>query len=961
MSQGFIRIRGAREHNLKDVNLDIPRDRLIVMTGISGSGKSSLAFDTIYAEGQRRYVESLSAYARQFLGQLDKPDVDLIEGLSPAISIDQKSGTSNPRSTVGTVTEIYDYLRVLYARIGEPHCYVCGKGLSRQSGTQITDRILSYPPGSRLIILAPLISGRKGEHASILDSLREKGYVRAVIDGEMRDLSDEITLDKKKSHEILAVVDRLIIKEGVKTRVAESVEAALQLGEGLVVVQDEFGKREHFSQELACIECGVNFPEISPRLFSFNSPYGACKACGGLGHHQEIDPDLVIPDPERSLMEGAIAPWEATNLPYFYEILEGLSQKYGFSLDEPFSNLPQEARNVILYGTRETEIEITRRGPGGIKKKYSVFWEGIIPMLERRYCETDSDYARWRISSFMSIRPCPSCKGTRLRPESLAVTVGGKSIADLCDMTVEKSLEFIRSLDLDKRKRTIASRLLKEIESRLQFMVDVGVEYLTLSRAASTLAGGESQRIRLATQIGSGLVGVLYILDEPSVGLHKRDNKRLLSTLKRLRDLGNTVIVVEHDEDTIRAADHIVDIGPGAGIHGGRIVAQGSLADIMRSKDSITGKYLSGQLAIEIPSKRRSPSGKSIIVREATEHNLKGIDVEFPLGLFICVTGVSGSGKSTLISDILYRGLRRKLTSSKTPPGKHRAIEGTDEIDKVVNIDQSPIGRTPRSNAATYTKVFDHIRSLFASTPQAKMRGYRPGRFSFNVPGGRCEACHGEGMVKIEMHFLPDVYITCEHCKGKRFNRETLEIRYRGKNIHDVLEMTVEEAMEHFENIPPIIRQLEILNDVGLGYLRLGQPATTLSGGEAQRVKLARELSKRPTGRTVYLLDEPTTGLHFYDIKKLLDVLNRLVEWGNTVIVVEHNMDVIKYADYIIDLGPEGGNKGGTIVACGTPEEIAKCESSYTGRYLAEVLKRDLEREKVFVSGARVSGGVGTN
>ncbi len=944
MSQGFIRIRGAREHNLKDINLDIPRDKLVVMTGISGSGKSSLAFDTIYAEGQRRYVESLSAYARQFLGQLDKPDVDLIEGLSPAISIDQKSGTTNPRSTVGTVTEIYDYLRVLYARIGDAHCYICGKTLSRQSAGQITDRILSYPTGSKLVILAPLVRGRKGEHAHVFDSLREKGYVRVMVDGEMRDLSEEIKLDKKKSHEILSVVDRLVIKEGVRTRVAESVEAALQLGEGLVLVQDENGRRENFSQELACIECGVNFPEISPRLFSFNSPYGACKACGGLGHRQEIDPDLVIPDRERSILEGAIAPWEATNLPYFYEIVEGLARKYGFSLDEPFSKIDEEAQRAILYGCGRTEVPVVRRGLDGRRKAYSVLWEGVIPMLERRYHETDSDYARWRISTYMSVRPCPSCNGARLRPESLAVKVGGISIAEFCDMTVEKGLEFIWSLDLDEKKKTIASRLLKEIESRMQFMVDVGLEYLTLSRAASTLAGGESQRIRLATQIGSGLVGVLYILDEPSVGLHKRDNSRLLSTLKRLRDLGNTVIVVEHDEDTIRAADHIVDIGPGAGIHGGRIVAQGTISDIISSKDSITGKYLSGELKIDVPSKRRRPNGKSIIVREAIEHNLKGIDVEFPLGLFICVTGVSGSGKSTLISDILYRGLKRKLTSSRTPPGRHRCIEGTELIDKVVNIDQSPIGRTPRSNAATYTKVFDHIRALFASTPQAKVRGYRPGRFSFNVPGGRCEACHGEGMVRIEMHFLPDVYITCEHCKGKRFNRETLEVRYRGKNIHDVLEMTVEEAMEHFENIPPIIRQLEILSDVGLGYLRLGQPATTLSGGEAQRVKLARELSKRPTGKTVYLLDEPTTGLHFDDIKKLLDVLDRLVEWGNMVIVVEHNMDVIKFADYIIDLGPEGGNKGGEIVACGAPEEIARCERSYTGKYLAKVLRKDQER-----------------
>ena len=946
MNNSLIKIRGAREHNLKDVNLDLPRNKLIVMTGISGSGKSSLAFDTIYAEGQRRYVESLSSYARQFLGQLDKPDVDLIEGLSPAISIDQKGTTTNPRSTVGTVTEIYDYLRVLYARIGMPHCYKCGRTVSRQTPQQITDQVLSLGNGKRITLLAPMVRGRKGEHQAVLDGLRQRGYVRALVNGRMVDLSEDISLDKKKKHEILAVVDRIVVKDGVRSRVAESVEAALQLGEGMVAVQEQDGTRYLFSEEFSCVRCGISFPEISPRMFSFNSPYGACKVCGGLGNHQEIDPELVIPDPNRSLIEGAVAPWESTSQTHFYSVLQALGDKYGFELTTPFEKLKKSHRDLILYGSGEEEVLVEHFGIDGRRRTYYTQYEGVIPTLERRYRETESDYARMRIGSFMSIKPCPGCGGARLRPESLAVTVGGLSIAQLCDLTIESAIDFVKKLKLDSRRREIASRLMKELHSRMQFLVDVGLEYLTLSRYANTLAGGESQRIRLATQIGSGLVGVVYILDEPSVGLHKRDNNRLIKTLLRLRDLGNTVIVVEHDEGTIRAADFLVDIGPGAGIHGGVIIATGTVEDLVKARKSVTGRYLSGDLAIPLPTERRGVSGRSLVVRGAGEHNLKDIDVEFPLGLFCCVTGVSGSGKSTLVSEILYRGLRRKLASSRVPPGRHKRIDGVEEVDKVVNIDQSAIGRTPRSNPATYTKLFDNIRAIYTSTHQANVRGYKPGRFSFNVSGGRCEACKGEGMVKIEMHFLPDVYIACEVCKGARYNRETLEVRYKGKNIMEVLEMTVEEAMTLFENVPQINRQLQILTDVGLGYLRLGQPAPTLSGGEAQRVKLARELGKRPTGRTLYLLDEPTTGLHFDDINKLINVLNRLVEGGNTVVVVEHNMDVIKVADYIIDLGPEGGDKGGEVVATGTPEQVVANGNSYTGRYLAKVLGRPSGKRK---------------
>jgi excinuclease ABC subunit A len=939
MDDELLKIRGAREHNLKNVNLDLPRNKMTVMTGISGSGKSSLAFDTIYAEGQRRYVESLSSYARQFLGQLDKPDVDLIEGLSPAISIDQKAGTSNPRSTVGTVTEIYDYLRVLYARIGVPHCYECGRTVSRQTPQQITDKIMEMDSGTRIMLLAPMVRGRKGEHSAVFENLRHRGYVRVLVDGEVRDLSDEIKLDKNKKHEILAVVDRLVLKDGSQSRVAESVEATLQLGEGMVAVQAGEGRRDLYSEEFACVHCSISFPEISPRLFSFNSPYGACKVCGGLGYRQEIDPDLVVPDPGRSLLEGAIAPWEAATQTHFYSTLQALADSYGFKLTVPFKDLEEPVQRLVLYGAGDDELLIKHRDSRNRQRTYYTQYEGVIPTLERRYRETESEYARWRIGMFMSIKPCPGCGGARLRPESLAVTVGGLNIAELSDLTIEHAVSFIKKLKLNPREKTIAARLIKETLARMKFLLDVGLDYLTLSRQAGTLAGGESQRIRLATQIGSGLVGVLYILDEPSVGLHRRDNKRLIDTLKRLRDLGNTVIVVEHDEDTIRAADYIVDIGPGAGIHGGHIVATGSVEDLVTSKKSVTGKYLSGTLEIPVPLIRRPIGDRTLLVREATEHNLKGIDVAFPLGVFTCVTGVSGSGKSTLVSDILYRSLRRKLASSRTPPGRHKGIEGIEEIDKVVNIDQSPIGRTPRSNAATYTKVFDGIRNLFSNTPQAKVRGYKPGRFSFNVAGGRCEACKGEGMVKIEMHFLPDVYIACEECKGKRFNRETLEITYKGKNIHQVLEMTAEEAMSLFENIPTIRRQLQVLYDVGLGYIRLGQPAPTLSGGEAQRVKLARELGKRATGRTLYLLDEPTTGLHFDDISKLIEVLDRLVEGGNSVVVVEHNMDVVKVADYIIDLGPEGGDKGGELVVSGTPEEVSASKRSYTGKYLKEVLE----------------------
>ncbi|MBN1288671.1 MAG: excinuclease ABC subunit UvrA [Actinobacteria bacterium] len=936
MDGGYIKIRGAREHNLKNIKLKLPRNKLIVMTGISGSGKSSLAFDTIYAEGQRRYVESLSSYARQFLGQLDKPDVDAIEGLSPAISIDQKAGTTNPRSTVGTVTEIYDYLRVLYARIGEPYCYKCGRKVSRQTPQQVTDSVLSLGERTKIVVLAPMVLGRKGEHKGIIENLRQKGFVRALIDEELKDLSGEISLDPGKKHEIYAVVDRIVIREGVRSRVAESVETALQLGEGMVFIDVDGDGRKLYSQEFSCPYCRISLPEIAPRIFSFNSPYGACNACSGLGYHQEIDRELVVPDPRRSLMMGAIAPWEAQTQTYFYSMLEALAEKYSFSLETPFGELESSVQELILYGAGDEEIFVSSLDAKGRTRTYYTKYEGVITNLERRFRETESEYSRYRIGTFMSIKPCPECGGTRLRAESLSVLVGGISIADMSDMTIEHLNKFLRDIELSDRQKIIASRLIKEITSRTKFLVDVGLDYLTLSRYANTLAGGETQRIRLATQIGSGLVGVLYILDEPSVGLHRRDNSRLIETLFRLRDLGNTVIVVEHDEETIRSADYIVDIGPGAGIHGGKIIATGGVDDLVASRESITGKYLSGELEIPVPKKRRKPERGFLVIRGAREHNLKAIDVSFPLGVFSCVTGVSGSGKSTLVTEILYRSLRRKFGSSRVPPGKHDGLEGDNMIDKVVNIDQSPIGRTPRSNPATYTKLFDGIRELFAQTPQAKERGYKPGRFSFNVSGGRCPACKGEGMMKIEMHFLPDVYVACDICKGKRYNRETLDIRYRGKNIHEVLEMTVEEAMDVFENIPKIRNHLRLLADVGLGYVRLGQPAQTLSGGEAQRIKLARELSKRATGNTLYLLDEPTTGLHFDDISKLVKVLNRLVDNGNTVIVVEHNMDVIKVADYIIDLGPEGGDKGGEVVVCGPPDKVAAARYSYTGRYLKE-------------------------
>ena len=941
-----ITIKGAREHNLKDINLNLPRNKLIVMTGISGSGKSSLAFDTLYAEGQRRYVESLSSYARQFLGQMEKPDVDLIEGLSPSISIDQKSRSANPRSTVGTVTEIYDYLRVLYARAGIPHCPECGRTISRQTPQQIADRIMELPDGSRIMILAPLVRGRKGEHRGVLEALRQKGYVRVIVDGEIRDLEDDITLDKKLRHDIEAVVDRLIIRDKAASRLAESVETALDLGDGLLTVKTKGDKIVPFSRELACVYCGISYDELSPRMFSFNSPYGACEECSGLGYHLEIDPELAVPDLKRSLSEGAIAPWEKSGSEYLIGVLRALSKEYGIDLQRPFKDLPEKHRRIVLYGTGEKEIDIQYYDSVGRLKSYYTRYEGVIPNLERRYKETESDYTRGKIGMFMSIRPCPACGGARLKPEALAVTVGGFSIAELCDVTVVRTMDHLRKLRLDRRSKIIAERLLKEIKLRLQFMVDVGLDYLTLSRYANTLAGGEAQRIRLATQIGSGLVGVIYILDEPSVGLHHRDNDRLISTLKRLRDLGNTVIVVEHDESTIRAADFIVDIGPGAGIHGGEIIATGSVDDIVADPRSITGMYLSGKRSIPLPDGRRDGNGRVLTVHGASEHNLKSIDVEFPLGRFICVTGVSGSGKSTLVDEVLYRALRRKISSSRMPPGRHEGLSGIENIDKVVNIDQAPIGRTPRSNPVTYTKTFDYIRALFAKIPLSQMRGYKLGRFSFNVSGGRCEACRGEGMVKIEMHFLPDVYVTCDVCKGSRFNRESLEVRYKGKNISDVLNMTVEEALELFENVPPIKRHLAVLNEVGLGYITLGQSATTLSGGEAQRIKLARELTKRATGKTLYILDEPTTGLHFDDIMKLINVLNKLVEGGNAVIVIEHNLDVIKVADYIIDLGPEGGDEGGQVVATGTPEEIAKAKGSYTGRYLKEVLKDGRAKRK---------------
>ena len=930
-------VRGAREHNLKNIDLEIPRNKLVVITGISGSGKSSLAFDTLYAEGQRRYVESLSAYARQFLGLMQKPDVDLIEGLSPAISIDQKARSHNPRSTVGTVTEIHDYLRLLFARIGKPHCPQCGRPIERQTAQQIVDQIMALPEGTAVQIMAPVVRGRKGEYKQLFEDLKKEGFVRVRVDGVLRTLFEDIELDKNKRHDIEIVLDRVKVEAKKRGRIADSVETALKWGQGLVIVEIMGEGEKLFSEHFACPVCGVSLPEIEPRLFSFNSPFGACPACDGLGVRMVVDPELVI-DPRKSIREGGILPWANSRSRWLSALLEGVCRAYRIDPDVPLGRLPKEKLDIILYGTRGELVPFVYTTTYGKTRTYYRPFEGVIPYLEAAYREAMSEEAREEIEQYMSALPCPECKGARLRPEALAVTVGGKNIWEVTKLTVREALEFFENLQLTEREEMIAHQILKEIKNRLQFMADVGLDYLTLDRPANTLAGGEAQRIRLATQIGSQLTGVLYVLDEPSVGLHPRDNARLIATLKRLRDLGNTVIVVEHDEATMRAADWIVDLGPGAGIHGGYVVATGTPEEIARNPKSLTGQYLAGIRRIPIPAKRREPKDKWLVVRGAREHNLKGIDVRFPVGLFICVTGVSGSGKSTLVEEVLYRGLSWKLGYSAGKPGAHEDIEGWEYFDRVLLVDQSPIGRTPRSNPATYTKAFDPIREVFAATPEARMRGYTPGRFSFNVRGGRCEACQGQGKVKIEMHFLPDVYVPCDVCKGTRYNKETLSVRYKGKNIAEVLDMTVEEALAFFSAIPPIREKLQTLYDVGLGYIKLGQPATELSGGEAQRIKLARELSKRSTGRTLYLLDEPTTGLHPEDVRKLLAVLHRLVDAGNTVVVIEHNLDVIKTADWVIDLGPEGGERGGEIIAEGPPEKIAENPRSYTGQFLRQVL-----------------------
>ena len=933
-------VKGAREHNLKNIDITIPRDELIVFTGVSGSGKSSLAFDTIYNEGQRRYVESLSTYARQFLGQMDKPDVDFIGGLSPSISIDQKATSNNPRSTVGTVTEIYDYLRLLFARVGRPHCPRCKVPIKQQTVDQVVDSLLALPQGSKIKLLAPIVKGQKGEHKKVIDSLFRDGFVRLVVDGYEYTSDEEIELAKNKKHDISAIVDRLVIKEGIRSRLAESLELAFELSEGTVKVQlvNEDGEEEMlFSRDFACPKCGFSLPELSPRMFSFNSPFGACPECDGLGEKREIDPSLVV-DMSLSLNEGAIIPWSNNFYTYYNSILAAMAEKHGIPMDKPLKDLTEKQIHLILYGNGEERFRLTYTNSYGETNSFRSSYEGIINNLARRFQETKSDSAREEIEKYMTSSLCPICKGQRLREEILWVLIGGQSIHGVTSLAVRELREFIDHLELDQREIIIARQILKEIKERLTFLIDVGLEYLTLSRQAGSLSGGEAQRIRLATQVGSSLVGVLYVLDEPSIGLHPRDNDRLLNTLKRLRDIGNTVIVVEHDEETIKAADHIVDIGPRAGRHGGEIVAQGTLENIMNCPDSLTGLYLTGKRSIPLPEVRRKGNGKNLIIRGAAQHNLKSIDVKIPLGEMMVITGVSGSGKSTLVEDIIYPGLMKKLHGGRHRPGKHKSIEGTEYIDKVINIDQSPIGRTPRSNPATYTGAFDGIRDLYAETQESRIRGYKPGRFSFNVRGGRCEACSGDGIIRIEMHFLPDVYIPCEVCKGKRYNRETLEVKYKGKTISDVLSMTVDEAVDFFEIIPRVYRKMKVLQDVGLGYIQLGQPAPTLSGGEAQRVKLATELSKRSTGRTLYILDEPTTGLHKEDVKHLLQVLNRLVDSGNTVIIIEHNLDVIKSADYIVDLGPEGGEKGGEIVAEGTPEQIARCPESYTGRYLKEVL-----------------------
>jgi excinuclease ABC subunit A len=939
VSSDTILIRGAREHNLKNLTLELPRDKLIVFTGLSGSGKSSLAFDTIYAEGQRRYVESLSAYARQFLGQMDKPDVDFIEGLSPAISIDQKTASRNPRSTVGTVTEVWDYLRLLYARIGVAHCPNDGTPVARQTPSQIVDRVLELEEETRFQVLAPVVRGRKGEYETLLKDLASQGFSRARIDGEVRDLTEDIRLDRYYQHTIEVVVDRLVAKVGIDQRLTQSVETALNLADGVVDIDVVEGPTLTFSQHLACPVCGLSFDELQPRNFSFNSPYGACGECSGIGTRFQVDPELVVPDPDRSIAEGAISPWSGRNrMQYFQRMLEGLADELGFDLTAPWAKLPAAARQAVLYGTGAKKIRVSYTNRFGRKREYSATYEGVVPFLARRHEGAESDGAREWYQEYMREVPCDACGGGRLNPIALAVTVGGRGIHQLAALSLGEAHEFLDGLELTEREAKIAERVLKEIRARISFLLDVGLDYLTLSRSAATLAGGEAQRIRLATQIGSGLVGVLYILDEPSIGLHQRDNQRLIETLVRLRDLGNTLIVVEHDEDTIRVADHVVDIGPGAGEHGGYIVAQGSLADICAEPDSITGDYLAGRREIPLPGIRRPGNGQAITVRGATEHNLDGIDVAFPLGTLVAVTGVSGSGKSTLVTDILSKALHQAVYRSRSNPGRHKKVEGTEAIDKVIDIDQSPIGRTPRSNPATYTGVFDHIRALYSSTPEARARGYQPGRFSFNVSGGRCEVCKGDGTIKIEMHFLPDVYVPCDECKGHRYNRDTLQILWKGHTVADVLEMSVEAALELFANQPKIARILQTLMDVGLGYIRLGQPATTLSGGEAQRIKLSSELGKRSTGRTFYILDEPTTGLHFEDIRKLLQVLQRLVDNGNTVVVIEHNLDVVKSVDHVIDLGPEGGSGGGRIVAEGTPEQVAEVSESYTGKFLREVL-----------------------
>lgn len=938
----YIKIRGANENNLKNIDVDIPRNELVVLTGLSGSGKSSLAFDTIYAEGQRRYMESLSSYARQFLGQMEKPDVESIEGLSPAISIDQKSTNHNPRSTVGTVTEIYDYFRLLYARVGIPHCPKCGREIAKQSVDQMVDQIMALPERTKIQLLAPVVRGRKGTHAKLFERAKKSGYVRVRVDGNMYELSEEIALDKNVKHNIEIIVDRLVVKPGIEKRLTDSVENVLQLSEGLLLVDVIDGEPMNFSQSFSCPVCEISIDEIEPRSFSFNNPFGACPECFGLGYKMEFSEELMIPDPSLSINQGAIAVlgWQScTDKSSFTRaILDALCKEYHFDLDTPFEDYPKEIHDILIYGTDGKEVKVYYKGQRG-EGIYPVAFEGLIKNVERRYRETGSQTMKAEYETFMNITPCSACKGQRLKPGALAVTVGDKNISEVTTLSIERLQKFLDELQLTETQQLIGNQILKEIKARISFLVDVGLDYLTLARATGTLSGGEAQRIRLATQIGSGLVGVAYILDEPSIGLHQRDNDKLLATLKHLRDLGNSLIVVEHDEDTMLAADYIVDIGPGAGEHGGQVVAVGNAQEIMKNPNSVTGAYLSGKIRIPVPTERKKPTGYLKVVG-AQENNLKNIDVKFPLGVMTCVTGVSGSGKSSLVNQILYKRLARDLNRARTIPGKHKRIEGLEQVDKVINIDQSPIGRTPRSNPATYTGVFDLIRDLFAGTPDAKARGYKKGRFSFNVKGGRCEACAGDGILKIEMHFLPDVYVPCEVCGGKRYNRETLEVRYKGKNIYDVLNMTVEEAVDFFENVPSIRRKMETLRDVGLSYIRLGQPSTELSGGEAQRIKLATELSKRSTGKTVYILDEPTTGLHFADVHKLTEILRRLSGDGNTVIVIEHNLDVIKTADYIIDIGPEGGDRGGTVVASGTPEEVAKNPDSYTGKYIASILEK---------------------